>query len=77
MKNNPLATIPDDGLLDLVRLIISMPGELTQSQRLELEMIAQEFERREPDGRREKDRARKKVERVRAKIKAGVKANVN
>ncbi len=55
-----ITKIPDDGLLDLVRLILSRPGDLTAFDRTELDQINREFRRREPgeQARRRQEHAR-------------------
>jgi hypothetical protein len=45
--NPEFDTVPDDGLLDLVRMAMSMPGKLTAKDRALLESVVAEFEFRD------------------------------
>jgi len=64
-----LTGIPELGLLDMVRLILSVPGPITDRHRQELEQINQEIERRDKAQALEARRAQYKVRRLRQKIR--------
>jgi hypothetical protein len=68
-----LTGIPETGLLDMVRLILSKPGPLTDTDRRELERINQEITDRDKVGALEARRAQYKVRRLRQKIKEKIK----
>jgi hypothetical protein len=70
--DHDLTGIPETGLLDMVRLILSKPGPLTDTDRRELEQINQEITDRDKDGAREARREQYKVRRLRLKIKEKV-----
>lgn len=60
-KEPDLTSIPETGLLDMVRLIIGRPGPLTKQDRAELEAINREFERRDKEAGLAKRRERRKL----------------
>jgi hypothetical protein len=71
--DRPLTGIPETGLLDMVRIILSKPGPLTDTDRRELEQINQEITDRDKLGEREARREQYKVRRLRQKIKEKIK----
>jgi len=63
-----LTGIPELGLLDMVRLILSVPGPLTDRHRQELQAINSELERRDQIEARQARREQYQVRRLRQKI---------
>jgi hypothetical protein len=60
--------VSEDGLLDVVRLILSHPGELDRGQREQLEAINREIAKREPEERRRYKREKMRGYRLRDKL---------
>lgn len=67
-----LTAIPDASLLDMVRLILSEPGPLTPHQRWELDLINEEFRRRELPERNGRRREQYAVRRLRQRLEIAI-----
>lgn len=61
MTRRELAGIPEAGLLDLVRLLLSKPGDLSRKDRANLYAVNRELGRREKGMRNARRRERYRV----------------